>query len=1193
MALEFVGGAFLSSALQVLFAKMASPEVAKYIWGKKHTEKLLEKLKIHLRLVDAVLDDAEEKGTKNKHVEKWLDELKDVIYDADDLLDKISTKARIGSESKVRTFISTSLNFSDRKLQSEISGVQDRLEFIFRQKDDLGLKEGVRVTLSQKTPTTALVEGSEVFGRDADKEAIIKLLISDDHARGDHTCVIPIVGMGGVGKTTLAQLLYNDDRVNEKFDIKAWVYVSEDYDIFKVTKTIFELVTSQTCGSSDLNSLQYKLKERLMGKRFLFVLDDIWNENYVDWVDLQKPFQSGAQGSRIIVTTRNRQVASIMQTLAPHLLVQLSNEDCWSLFAKHAFDHKDPNANPILEEIGRKIVNKCNGLPLAAKTLGGLLRSTTDVKDWDNILKSDIWDLSNNESNILPALRLSYFHLPSHIKRCFAYCALFPKGYEFEKEKLILLWMAENLLQPGRNKRIEDVGDGYFCELVSRSFFQQSSHDRSCFLMHDLINDLAKFVSGKFSARLEDNNSIKDVETRIRYLSQVITHKFHHVDFRAFYKAIRLRTFLQLNLACLSVNFSNKVSDDLLMKLRCLRVLTLVDAQDNDHELPNSIGKLRHLRFLDVSGTKINKLPESLCSLCNLQTLKAASCPNLTKLPRDMHKLANLRYLDIVGTHLERMPSLLCKLTSLQQLSDFIVTIEHNRSSIGELGELSNLHGSLAIKNLENVVDANDAMEAKLREKKFLEDLSLEWGYDTDDSQQKSNSVLDNLQPHTNLKELKILNYTGTEFPNWLGENSFCNLVSLFVMGCNNCQKLQPLGQLSSLKELRIKGFPQLVSVGSEFYGSSSSSAAFSPFASLEILRFEYMPAWEKWINDEIDNESCRPFQRLRELYIMGCPRLIGDLPDKLPCLMELVITDCKQLVSSLPTAPALSALRIEDAGNLEFPVQEPQCHQSLQSLKIFDSCVSLKSFPLNLFPRLKSLELSLCKNLESLTVSDGEEQQLTSLHSLYICKCRKFVSFPNGGLPAPNLTCFEVECCNNLELLPARMHILLPSLKELHLSRCPKIETFPDYEVSPLPVNLRSLEIRNCDKLIGNRLAWNLSSLTSLEDLIIKGKCEDLESFPDDGLLPVPLSKLEIGNFLSLKTLNSKGLRYLSSLKQLDISNCPKLESITEDGTPTSLIHLNIWNCPLLQEQCEREKGQQWPKIAHIPNICINHKFI
>ncbi|XVE81348.1 hypothetical protein DITRI_Ditri15bG0056500 [Diplodiscus trichospermus] len=744
MAGDLVRGALLSASLQVLFDRMASREVLDFLRGKKLKNSLLEKLEIALLSISAVLDDAEEKQIANKNVKKWITELKDAVYDAEDLLDEITTEAlkrkweaeNQTTATQVSRLFSSLNPFSYKGLELKLEEMVERIDFLVKQKYVLGLREGGGEMFSfQRSPATSLLDDCDVYGRDNEKEAIMKLLLSDD-VSGNQIGVIPIVGMGGIGKTTLGKLIYNDNRINQCFELKAWVSVSEEFDAFRITETILEQIISGPCDIKDLNQLQLILKEKLLGKRFLVVLDDVWNEKYVDWEELKSPFNSGAVRSKIVVTTRHENVASIMRTVPTHRLNHLSDEDCWLLFAKHAFGNSNPKTCSRLEVIGKKIVKKCKGLPLAAKTLGGVLRSKPDIKEWEKILKSDIWDLPDDASNILPALMLSYHYLPPHLKRCFAYCSLFPKAYKFRTDELIRLWMVEDLVEhPKEHMKMEEVGHEYFKSLLSRSFFQQSSGDESSFIMHDLINDLAKFVAGEFFCQLEGNKGKCRMTKRTRHLSNIkeeydLFHKFEGLD-----ESNHLRTFLTLSSS--SWSWSSSVTDrlvhDLLPKLRQLRVLSL-SKYENINKLPDNIGDLKHLRYLNLSETSIERLPESLRSMYNLQTLILFGCEMLVELPTSMGSLMNLRCLDLRGTKLTRMPSQIGKLKDLQILTDFVLG-EHSGASITELGELQDLREIISISNLQNLVSPKDAKDANLKCKVNLQELVLGWSGHTDNSE--------------------------------------------------------------------------------------------------------------------------------------------------------------------------------------------------------------------------------------------------------------------------------------------------------------------------------------------------------------------------------------------------------------------------------------------------------------------------
>jgi hypothetical protein len=244
--------------------------------------------------------------------------------------------------------------------------------------------------------------------------------------------------------------------------------------------------------------------------------------------------------------------------------------------------------------------------------------------------------------------------------------------------------------------------------------------------------------------------------------------------------------------------------------------------------------------------------------------------------------------------------------------------------------------------------------------------------------------------------------------------------------------------------------------------------------------------------------------------------------------------------------------------------------YSSLEKLSLWN-CDSLKSFPLDLFPKLYHINIYECSNLESHTVPEHYEHDLVTLH-ISIYSWPNFVSFPKGGLRAPSLTSLVISSCKNLKSLPKKMHTLW-SLERLNISNCPKVESFPE---GGLPSNLNSIQISNCEKLIASRMGWGLQNLPILKHFSIGGKNEDLESFPEAQLLPTSLSYLSIWYFPNLKSLDKKGLQHLIALEKSHIFYCPKPKFMPEHGLPASLSILEINDCPLLKKEWQSKKGKE-----------------
>ncbi|KAG4123560.1 hypothetical protein ERO13_D11G333650v2 [Gossypium hirsutum] len=978
-------------------------------WNLKHD---LDDLKSIVSTIKAVLLDAEEKSVTDNLIKVWLEELKDVLYDADDLLDDFSTEA----------------------LRKDLLGGNKRYAFSFQaQTSVLTVSKWEANTFcfiprdrsaetsfmtKKRQETHSFEREDEIIGRDDDKAALLKLVL--EFQSEENVYIIPIVGFGGLGKTALVVLVYNDEMVKSHFELTMFVCVSNVFDVKLIVANIIKSVTNQAPDQNlEMDQLQKQLRDKIDGKKYLLILDDIWNEDPEQWSRLKKLLMGGAKGSRIIVTTRSLKVAKITNKCQSHVLKLkgLSDDDAWSLFKKIAFEQRyvDSTNSTFVEE-GKQISKRCGGVPLVIKTIASTLSLKETENEWHSFKEYELAKISQIEGDILHTLKLSYDHLPSHLKHCFTYCRLYPKDYEINVQMLIQFWIAQGFVKQSNPKQsLEEVGFGFFKELAEKCFFQEVKgrnflQEMTC-KMHDLMHDLAESVGGTESSIVDSNLSVGEIGEKCRHISIIDDSLI------PLFKGKKLRTLLQFSNKS-HQNKRDEILDFIISNYRCLRVLKLDDFDFST--IPLSIHKLKHLRYLDLSDNEDLKiLPKSICKIQNLQVLKLDWCDGLEKLPNKIEKLVNLTHLACRGCNgLTHMPRGIGKLSSLETLSMFVVDKDgsHGSADLSELSGLNNLRGELRITNLGFVKNAKEKFKAaNLKEKQHLRLLVLEWNGDNDDDDKS----LEDLQPHPNLKELRIVGWRGdAKFPSWL--TLLTNLVAIRILW-GNFKHLPSFAQLPCLKHLYIYGCTELEYMDDNRpKGSQGDTEPFFP--SLKVLFLLYCPNMKSWwrTTEAIGDDSNKDGTTVTGTSTMA-----------FPCLSSLWIKDCP--LTSMPLYPSVDC-KLKLVNTSSRPLKQTM----KMNMNAKTPSSSTSSLPLS---KLKSFHVENIEGLDTHTL-DGCLQHLTNLQDLSL------INFPNlTSLPD------EMRCLTNLQ----RLNIYrVPQLEE-RLSASSGVTNLQFLYLSDLP-NLRSL---------------------------------------------------------------------------------------------------------------------------------------
>ncbi|XP_031253817.1 disease resistance protein RPM1-like [Pistacia vera] len=678
----------VNSVLQIL-----SPLLVQEIKLLGNAKQGVEDIKRELESIRSLLKDADAKATQeaetegNEGVKTWVKQLREQAFRIEDAIDEYTMKtARLPHGRGFVAYIHKACYFIKilklrhgiaseiKDIKLSLAEIQRRVaSYNFRYIDQGSGNGGRNVIPHDSRVDSFFIEDAEVVGIESTQGKLISLLVEG----ASNICsVIAVVGEGGLGKTTLAGKVYDNDVVKKHFDCQAWITVGKEYLKKDLIRTIVqELYRSTGSTLMEADKMEEKnlimiLREHLKDKCYIIVFDDVWKIEF--WRDVEHALLDNKKNSRVMLTTRNNAVAEFVPFSIVHIhkLEPLSSTVGWKLFCRKAFG-SDDSCPPNLTELSEHIIGKCGGLPLAIVAIGGLLsRKNKIASEWRNILDALGSKLSNDLhlKDCNKVLSEGYYDLPHHLKSCLLYFGVFPEGYEIRFGRLIRLWIAEGFVQCNNHLTSEVVAEEYLKELIDRSLVQVSERKaygraKSC-RVHDLMYEtIRRKMKECYFCHFFDEKDLSHFSNPRRISIQKCTN-----DVLESIKNSKIRSICLFNVD----KFSESFMSAFVANFKLLKILDLENAPLDC--LPDGVGKLFHLHYLSLRNTKVKELPKSIGMLVNLETLDL-KWTFVSELPIEIKNLKKLRCLivrrlDKKGPYGEiaKIQEGFAALTELQQL---------------------------------------------------------------------------------------------------------------------------------------------------------------------------------------------------------------------------------------------------------------------------------------------------------------------------------------------------------------------------------------------------------------------------------------------------------------------------------------------------------------------------------------------
>ncbi|KAL0384875.1 UNVERIFIED_CONTAM: putative late blight resistance proteinR1A-10 [Sesamum radiatum] len=611
----------------------------------------LEQLQNELDLMKSFLEDSASKRVKSELFKTLEKQIREIVYTAEDTIDTCVSQAAAGS------WFKRNLNPNRLSLAKEVQSLRE--EKVKPAFEDARMKFATLQIADAPPPQDtsdprkiSLTAEKKIVGLDDEADKIIKYLNEDSKELE----VISIIGMPGLGKTTLALKIYRDSRIQYEFPTIIWVYVSEEYNKKDIFLTILKKFTQQDMSRKSEEELAQQVKEYLSTGKFLIIMDDVWTVDAWDQIEAALP-KSNRYG-KILITSRYENVAwRANRDRLPHRLRFLNQDESWELLQLEVFG-KEGVCPPELEITGKLIAEQCDGLPLAIVVIGGILvdklSSVTDTKmEWKKVSDSVQTYISNDDKNrrMENIISLSYNKLPYELRDCFLYLGMFPEDYEIPAWKLIRLWIAEGFVKQKPGKSLEDIAEENLKELVNRNLvmvdkMKPEGEVKSCHV-HDMIREFCKR-----EAALKNQNLFEEIKmskdgvsesniSEMQKFRRLCVHSYVVDFFLKRPKAPKVRSFW-----CFSKADITLALEHIPFIIDTFNLLRVFDANPiRFKRFPTKITQLVHLRYIALSGDDFKVLPKDITNLWNLQTIIINTNSRTFEIKADILKMMQLRHL--------------------------------------------------------------------------------------------------------------------------------------------------------------------------------------------------------------------------------------------------------------------------------------------------------------------------------------------------------------------------------------------------------------------------------------------------------------------------------------------------------------------------------------------------------------------